>query len=136
MKVTPTEFKLGEIDINVQLDKISRDFLQLGMDSASEQIKEIKNYNFERKRDPLIFDSVIGFLNFCKRKILVQEPIIGVAANGCFGVDWYLNEDDVITILFFDKNKLFYSIDIGESSNSGRTNIDGLLKLLDKIKGI
>ena len=134
MKATVTDIPFEVIDRESQLKEICESFIKLDMESVASRIKEVLEDDEDdgSGSKQLNVESLLGFLIFSKRKKINHKRLIGVSHEGYLGVEWHINQDILISIRFYDQINLRYYFEFKGNIERGKTDIDSVIKLLDK----
>lgn len=96
---------------------------------VADRLTELRNlpYNRSAGEEPLNFESVQWFLDYCSRRQVVGRPLMTVTPDGTIQGDWRRGSDRWLTIRFFPDGMAWVFIQDGTNRGSCRVSASKLL---------
>lgn len=96
---------------------------------VADRLIELRNQSYDPSagEEPLNFESVQWFLDYCSRRQVVGRPLMTVTPDGTIQGDWRRGSDRWLTIRFFPDGMAWVFIQDGANRGSCRVSASELL---------
>ena len=96
---------------------------------VADRLDELRNQLYDRSagEEPLNFDSVRWFLDYCVRRGAKERPLMTVTPDGIMQGDWCQGKDRRLTIRFFPDGMAWVAIRDGSSRGAWQEPARNLL---------